>query len=523
MNLSFGLSGTTGDEMLDYAYQDEAVSNALATNLGQIILPTGTGKSRIEARIIEEMIRKTDCKFGLYVIATPRILLTNQLMKTVVEHIAKGNKTPVMRAIVHSGADVDFGKQDDIKIEQVIERSGAVNTTNPKELRIQIQKAQIADTPLIICATYHSLDVVAIAAHKADVRINVIINDEAHNIVSKEFFASVEAVKREADAMFSFTATQRTTASDTGCGMNNEQFYGQVICTRSPREMIDQGYIVRPRLHLVHVDDEESADASAVISAFQKHREVAGENAKLLINCNDSEQLTHIVESKEFTAFVNTEMQAGKNFKLFYICSATGYNGDKDRNKEQFVKDLNSHNGPALVLHIRMLTEGIDVPDMTGIMVMRSMNKSRFLQSLGRATRLTTADRSAFLNGQYGPGDLKSMTKPYAYVVVPVFTDSGDDLQAEIISYVEQLRDHGFDPREDVIVSSERGTEKFDDIDTACEPEPKTLKSLYNALIKIEHFIEDEESAALRQAQEQELQRLLDDDKIEDFALALVM
>jgi superfamily II DNA or RNA helicase len=502
--------------MLDYKFQDEAVAQAHNHSIGQIILPTGTGKSTIESRIIEEKIEQAN-GFGIYVIATPRILLTNQLMKTVIEHLAKKGKM-VRRAVVHSGGDPDFKYEDysDYEIVRLIEGAGAVTTKNSQSLGDEIIKAHQANCPIIICSTYHSLDIVTIAAGKVEKRINTTLCDEAHNVVSKDFFNAVTEIKKVTDNIFFFTATQRVTASDEGRGMNNTTFYGQKICERTPLEMIEQGYIVRPRLHLVQIDEDESAQAVAIADSFNEHCKLVKGHAKLLVNCNDSDQLIAIVESAEFKQFAAQQQILDPNFKVFYISSVTGYNGDKSKNKEQFVRDLNEHNGPAVILHIKMLTEGIDVPDMSGIMVMGSMGKSRFLQTLGRATRLALADRTAFETDLYFPDEWENMVKPFSYVIVPVFSDSGDDLKEEICDLVEELRSAGFDPSEDIIVSVEKGVAQPEEIDPACEPDAKKLKSMYNLIVEIKHVIESEEDASLRRSTEEKLKKFIEEDRIED-------
>jgi superfamily II DNA or RNA helicase len=57
-------------------YQLEARDSVLDSQLGQVISPTGTGKSVIQGSIFIDLMTNNK-GFGVYAILTPRILLTN--------------------------------------------------------------------------------------------------------------------------------------------------------------------------------------------------------------------------------------------------------------------------------------------------------------------------------------------------------------------------------------------------------------------------------------------------------------
>jgi superfamily II DNA or RNA helicase len=58
-------------------YQIEARDAVLNSQIGQVISPTGTGKSVIQSSVFEELIKGSMVNgksvFGIYVILTPRI------------------------------------------------------------------------------------------------------------------------------------------------------------------------------------------------------------------------------------------------------------------------------------------------------------------------------------------------------------------------------------------------------------------------------------------------------------------
>jgi superfamily II DNA or RNA helicase len=476
---------------LDYKFQEDATAEMLSANVGQVILPTGTGKSKIQARYLNEKIA-LNSGFAVYVIVTPRILLTNQLMRDVGTELLK-TKTEFKRITVHSGKETNFTELS-IEERKLLSAFDGAITTSSKELRDEVKKAQRQDVPVLICSTYHSVDRVALAL-KGYCSVEALLCDESQYVASEDFNDAVAKVKAISNNTFFFTATQKNTASNDGLGHNNVNFYGPVLFTKTPREMIDGGYIVRPRMHLVESAGDSDQVVSVLIDAYKQHKGTINGEPKLLVVCKGSAQLGEIVNSEEFKRFVR---QQGSNFKLFDASSEFGFNVNyAGIKREQFLDQLNSHTGAAIVLHINMLAEGINVPDMSGVLPLINLKKSKFLQTLGRTTRLHPLDRTAFTNGDYLPQELKHMLKPYAYVIVPTFTNEGEDRKAFIHELITALRDHGFDPAEDIVIRKLKGVAKVEPIDLTTAPDKKATGGMFNMLFDIHHELEDERVAAL--------------------------
>jgi hypothetical protein len=77
------------------------------------------------------------------------------------------------------------------------------------------------------------------------------------------------------------------------------------------------------------------------------------------------------------------------------------------------------------------LTEGIDLPNLTGILPLRELNKVKFLQTCGRAARITESDRQLLLKGikssigSDGTVQLnQAMEKPCYWVIDPQIDNS---------------------------------------------------------------------------------------------------
>jgi hypothetical protein len=70
---------------------------------------------------------------------------------------------------------------------------------------------------------------------------------------------------------------------------------------------------------------------------------------------------------------------------------------------------------------------------------------------------LDKTDRESLKEGSITTKDLSNWIKPYSYVIVHEFNDL-DKSQSESSSHiVSNFREYGFDPKRDVIVTSQRG------------------------------------------------------------------
>jgi superfamily II DNA or RNA helicase len=74
-----------------------------------------------------------------------------------------------------------------------------------------------------------------------------------------------------------------------------------------------------------------------------------------------------------------------------------------------------------------MLTEGMDLPSITGVMPLRNLGLTKLIQLIGRALRLHKNDRVNLYSGSIMPGDYKKYVKPYGYLVVPKHLSSIDE------------------------------------------------------------------------------------------------
>jgi hypothetical protein len=422
--------------------QKEAVFALNDADKGIINLPTGTGKSLIQAEAIVGAISLAD-KPGVYIIASPRILLSNQLLESVRNRLLERH-IDCQYLCVRSGQAKDFGEAETLGYREL------KATTSSVEINQAYHQAQRAKVPLVISAVYDSM----MRIDNANIPVDVLHCDEAHYLIQPDF-AWIPS-DFPAKKMYFYTATLRVTKSEEGLGMNNEDRFGPVLYQKSPEEMIRAGELIKPRINIVHTSIPITSDGIvnplAIVQSFEEHSSLVNIGAKMLVVTDNSKSLEALVSSPDIQQLFAD--RAG--LTIFDISSKhePRINGSVvDRVEFLTVLQGLSDEDEALIFHIDILTEGIDVPGITGVMMLNNLGPAKFLQTLGRATRLHPDDRELMYAGEIKPRDTDKMIKPFAWLVVPFFgrhvTEEWHDSMVETVT---NLQTFGFDVRRDVIV-----------------------------------------------------------------------
>jgi superfamily II DNA or RNA helicase len=448
-----------------YDYQKDAVSKTVAADKGIVCMPTGVGKTFCQAAIMADDILNHKGEFRMYVVNAPRIVLTYQLLKDVYGFlITEGIEARYM--FVHSGGKSDEKELEDIRIKAKLDGctipfSEIGSGTNVRGIREMIKKAKKQDLPLIFFSTYNSAERIQ-EAIDGFIRqeISIVLNDEAHYLVQEQFHDILHQLKSK--RCYFFTATTICTPSDKGRGMNNTESYGEILYLMIPRDAIDMGKMVRPRLHFVvtegvyNRDDYERSLNKIIKDTFEQHEKILTKTLpKILVSSKGTQDIKKFISnSPEYLELRN------RGVDIYAVASndAIGnfINGDRVR-RDVFLKKLkedgtNPHKR-LIVLHYDILAEGIDVSGFSGIMPLRTLNKSKFLQTFGRCARPDKEDRIKMDNHEIGFNDLDKMNKPYAYIMIPSIFHGNEDDKENVIQLITELRDYGFNPEEDIVSS----------------------------------------------------------------------
>ena len=359
----------------------------------------------------------------------------------------------------------------------------------------------------MISCTYQSADAILDAERLIGKKIiDLQINDEAQYLVSTEFQQYHAVGKR----VVSFTATERVTEEDengvcSGLGMNNEERFGPRLFWRTPRQMVDAGEMVPPAVHVVDVldatDDDLGNDyaclAKCIESAYHEHDSVVQERSggelsgKMMVICEGCRSLAGIMGVIDKMPL----LKAG-GVKIFALCSNYGIYFDGERHpstntrKEDFLVALKNlkDSDRAIILQVDMLSEGIDVPGITGIMPFRNLGPNKFIQNLGRAARLNSTDRMKLYSGELLPTERSKFLKPYAWVIIPRLLKFSADAANRYRWLVRQMKtEYELGPGEFVILDS-GGSWRAEE-DNGERPEPRGVNS---GAEQFRHILEDD-------------------------------
>ena len=324
---------------------------------GQVIIPTGGGKTIC---MIQDAIHQQAVPVGTTtVVVAPRILLAEQLCKEFLELVSTTH-THVMH--VHSG-DVEF-----------------FHTTNPEQIHLFANTARTAGENCIIFTTYHSLHKV----QAADIEVNTIYFDEAHNSVQRNFFPATEHFSTDADRCYFFTATPKHSVTIFKPGMNDTAVYGNVICNVPAPQLVEEGYILPPKVVVKTLPqgDFKLSDSENLLETLDEQSV-----NKVLVAARSTKQIVRLVGESDFCM----ELQV-RGYNWMYITSKTGaiINGKKV-SREQFFKTLNQwgeDDTRFVIMHHSILSEGINVKGLEAVLFMRNMDYIGISQSIGRVIRL---------------------------------------------------------------------------------------------------------------------------------------
>jgi superfamily II DNA or RNA helicase len=448
-----------------YDYQIEAQRSTELERKGIVVLPTSTGKTYVQSSIIAKDITMNSGQFRMYVINAPRIILTYQLLKEVYQFLTKRG-IEARYHFTHSGSAIDERDLEDIRMEA---KADGINipfaeidsTTSVNRCVDAMRNAMEQELPLIIFSTYNSAERIEIARRQVGLPISIVLNDEAHYLVQDRFFDILSILK--SSRCYFFTATMRYTPSDEGRGMNNEDAYGKILYTLTPREAIDRGKMVRPRLHIVKTNGvytSEDYDRSlnlVIYNSFVQHKEHFDNHhpnmkPKMLVGTRGSDDMVKFINSQQYTDLRNDGID------VFAISSneevGNFVNGTRVKRQEflsilrEYGKDKNKE---LLVLHYDILTEGIDVPGFTGCLLLRTLIRSKFYQTYGRIARLDPEDRRLLDNGTIKASEVNKMNKPYGYVILPWITETNKDDSQFMKDLIRAMREYGFDSYEDIV------------------------------------------------------------------------
>jgi len=383
-------------------HQEQAIQSMTDHDKGQVIVPTGGGKTI--CMIMDTIKQFTLKQHGLgisqtFVVVAPRILLAEQLCSEFLEMMHEQDDVTPMH--VHSG-----------KIK------GMFSTTNPFQIQ---QFVETTSGNRLIFTTYHSLHRI----QESGINVDTIYFDEAHNSVQKNFFPATDYFSQYAHRCFFFTATPKHSRSPVKAGMNWTEVYGGVICQVPAPKLVKQGYILPPKVKVYRsrilkkdelVADRDNEQMIGAIDNLDKN--------KVLICAKSTRQIVALVSQTDFV-----QQLAIRGYSYMFITAKTGAMIDGEKvDRETFFNTLNEWgrtDKKFVVLHHSILSEGINVNGLEAVLFMRSMDYIGISQTIGRVIRKGNAD------------------KVFGLVCVPVYSNVGITTARKVEAVVDTIFNKG--------------------------------------------------------------------------------
>jgi superfamily II DNA or RNA helicase len=344
-------------------HQRDIVDRMLAYDKGQIIVPTGGGKTICMIQDVVENCKYIDNGMTTVVVA-PRILLAEQLCSEFLELIDTTH-THVMH--VHSGETHHY------------------STTKADDIHVFANTARAEGENCIIFTSYHSLHRVM----EADIEVNNIYFDEAHNSVKRNFFPATEYFSNESDRCYFFTATPKHSLTISKPGMNDGAVYGQVLVNVPAPELVEGGYILPPKVVVKQLPMIKNRKVVFADDCDNLLETIDDNNiSKTLICARTTQQIINLISQSQFCVEL-----ASRGYSWMTITSKTGAIIDGEKvDREKFFDTLNAWGRDPdkkfVCIHHSILSEGINVNGLEAVVFMRNMDYIGISQSIGRVIRL---------------------------------------------------------------------------------------------------------------------------------------
>ena len=394
-------------------HQQRALDDMLTADKGQIIVPTGGGKTLVAIKDAVRRYASAETPQTIVVVA-PRIMLATQLSAEYLEHVKNANVLHV-----HSGETEHF------------------STTKSDRINLFVRMCHHVGEHVIIFTTYHSLPRII----DAGIDINCCYFDEAHNAVQRNHFVGVAAASMTSDAAYFFTATPKHTRR-TNRGMNNSEIYGSVLCNVPAPELVQGGSILPPTVVPYEIDITREKGAAAATSDRAMLLDIvdslpADKASKILV----ASPASKIMGALLFKTSIMHDLRE-RGYDVLHITSKYGaYVNQTKVNREQFFNTFDQFgkdpNKKFIIFHYSILSEGINVHGLTHTIMLRNLDIIEMAQTIGRVIRMNKDDAKDIAEGKIPAGALGLYRKSTGYVTVPVFKNYG----AQTIKRLQRIVD----------------------------------------------------------------------------------
>ncbi len=398
-------------------HQERAVSNAYQhfvtdkATRGKMIMPCGTGKSLTAYWIAKELKAKT------IVIAVPSLSLINQTLKAWLREVIANKQTVDWIAIC---SDKTAGEVDSAIGTQDL---GIPTNTDPEIIAKWLRKR--SPGLKVVFTTYQSGKVLAEASRIAKRVFDLGIMDEAHKTVGdrdKTFAHLLSDQNIKIRKRVFMTATERRYAGnrDEIISMDNPEIYGGTFELLTFKEALEQDPPIlsdyKILTMLIHKEDVAKYIQERSIVKPDRGKWDDGVQAEMLAGVVALNQAMEKYPIKHAVSF-HTSIAKAQAFKANQQTFTEAVEKDADQVETFFVSGKTptsirsrvikefASSDKALISNARCLTEGVDVPNIDGVLFADPKRSAvDIVQAVGRALR--TSDG-----------------KEFGYIIIPVLIE----------------------------------------------------------------------------------------------------
>ncbi len=429
-------------------YQKEAVEKAITYfknhSRGKLIMAPGTGKTFTSLKITEALMQdQHKTKFNvLYLV--PSIQLLSQTLFSWNDDVSENIHITSLSVVSDRKANQrKNNNEDDFGAKDI----GFEPTTNVEELMAhykQLQQLDLGRDITVVFSTYQSIDVIKNAQEKGYPEFDLIIADEAHRTTGATklgddtAFTEVHSNNNVKGKLRLYqTATPRIYDQNSKkkaeqnsivvSSMDDEKVYGKEIYRLGFGDAVTQGYLSDYKVMVLatnknYIDKNmvqmlardnkiEPNDIGKIIGVWNAMvkrdgltGEIQGKPMKRAIAFTDKIKNSKII-ANEFETVVNEYLapNATNSYRIDVHHVDGGLNALQKEDEINWLADEKIEENHARVLsNVRFLTEGIDVPNLDGI-IFFSPKKSQIdiVQAVGRIMR-------------------KYEGKEYGYIILPI-------------------------------------------------------------------------------------------------------
>ncbi|NMV53758.1 DEAD/DEAH box helicase [Lactobacillus reuteri] len=429
-------------------YQEDAINNSLKYfkehDRGKLIMAPGTGKTFTSLKITEALMEDQGKKTFNVLYLVPSIQLLSQTLFNWNNDVSEDIHMTSFSVVSDRKANQKKSKNDDDLGAKDIGFEPTTNVTELMNNYNQIKSLKLGKNMNVVFSTYQSIDVLHKAQEEGYPEFDLIIADEAHRTTGAtklgedSAFTEVHSNKNIKSKLRLYqTATPKIYDQNAKrkaeensivvSSMDDTDKYGEEIYRLGFGEAVSRGFLTDYKVTVLAVSESYiNKDMQQIMAADNQLKvddigkiigvwnamvkrngvtgEITGAPMKRAIAFTDTIKHSEAI-SKEFEEVVNEYLDAQSidSFKVDVKHVDGGLNALEKEEAIDWLADDNIEDNRARVLsNVRFLTEGIDVPNLDGI-IFFSPKKSQvdIVQAVGRIMR-------------------RAERKEYGYIILPI-------------------------------------------------------------------------------------------------------